>query len=266
MPTLLLSDDSVTVQRMVAMTFAGEGITVTTVNDGEEAIARIAWERPDIVLAGIATPRRNGYDVATFVKSTPELASIPVLLLAGAFDPVDQARADQVRCDGVLVKPFEPQQVVARVKALIAAAKRTPGEGVSGASRPTEPAVSSTVVPPKPESEAAAPTLVREKSLDDYFDRLDAAISTRASARPTAGPDEGVAVPTLESVLEPVAAAEPRTPGSGAVASDALVEEVTRRVIERLGSQAVREVVAGVVADVAERLIREEIARIRNQA
>ena len=108
---LLLADDSVTIQRVVELTFSGEDIQVVTVGDGEQAIARIPVEHPDIVLADIAMPKRSGYEVAAFVKGRPDLSHIPVLLLAGAFEPVDEARAQQVKSDGVLVKPFEPQQV-----------------------------------------------------------------------------------------------------------------------------------------------------------
>jgi DNA-binding response OmpR family regulator len=237
MPTLLLSDDSVTVQRMIAMTFAAEDISVTTVSDGEQAIARIAGERPDIVLASIATPKRSGYEVAAYVKSEPELASIPVLLLAGAFEPVDQVRAGQVRCDGVLVKPLEPQQVVARVKELISRATVNAGTSPEAKARPTE-------------------------TPGDYFDQLDAALAQRSRSVPSSRLVDSGDVPTLDSVLN-----TPRTspPPREVVVTDALVNEVTLRVVDRLGTKAVREVVADVVADVAERLIREEIARIRNK-
>src|SRR6187549_3512311 len=115
MRKLLLADDSVTIQRVIELTFSGEDIQVLAVNDGEQAIARIPAEQPDVVLADIGMPRKGGYDVAAFVKSRPDLSHIPVLLLAGAFEPVDDARAKQVKCDGVLVRPFEPQHVVARV-------------------------------------------------------------------------------------------------------------------------------------------------------
>ena len=116
MQKLLLADDSVTIQRVIELTFSGEDIQVVAVNDGEQAIARIPAERPDIVLADIGMPKKGGYDVAAFVKGRADLEHIPVLLLAGAFEPVDQARAEQVRCDGVLIKPFEPRQVIERVR------------------------------------------------------------------------------------------------------------------------------------------------------
>src|SRR5258705_5347593 len=123
---LLLADDSVTIQRVIELTFSGEDIQVLAVGDGEAAIASISAEKPDIVLADIGMPKRSGYEVSSFVKNNAELAHIPVLLLAGAFEPVDDAKAKEARCDGVLVKPFEPQHVIARVRELIGGAKGSP--------------------------------------------------------------------------------------------------------------------------------------------
>ena len=123
---LLLADDSVTIQRVIELTFSGEDVQVLTASDGDEAVSRITADKPDIVLADIGMPKRSGYDVSAFVKGKPELSHIPVLLLAGAFEPVDDAKAKEVLCDGVLVKPFEPQQVIARVRELIGGAKGSP--------------------------------------------------------------------------------------------------------------------------------------------
>ena len=70
-------------------------------------------------------PERDGYEVAAFVKGDPHLAHIPVLLLTGAFEPVDEARASAVGCDGVLAKPFEPQLLI-RPRERAAGRRRTP--------------------------------------------------------------------------------------------------------------------------------------------
>ena len=118
-PTLLLADDSVTIQRVIELTFADEDIRVITVGDGQQAIDRITADPPDVVLADTGMPQRDGYEVATFIKENPALAHIPVVLLTGAFEPVDEERARQVGCDAVLVKPFEPQMVVKRVRELL---------------------------------------------------------------------------------------------------------------------------------------------------
>src|SRR3990170_1786150 len=103
---LLLADDSVTIQRVIELTFADEDVQVVAVGDGKQAIARVQSDRPDIVLADVGMPERDGYEVAAFIKGNPELAHIPVLLLTGAFEPIDEGRAQAARCDGVLVKPF----------------------------------------------------------------------------------------------------------------------------------------------------------------
>ena len=117
---LLLADDSVTIQRVIELTFADEDVQVIAVGNGADAIERAQRDRPDIVLADVGMPERNGYEVAAFIKGTPHLAHIPVVLLTGAFEPVDEQRARSVGCDGVLVKPFEPQMVITRVKELLA--------------------------------------------------------------------------------------------------------------------------------------------------
>src|SRR3954454_21202286 len=116
---LLLADDSVTIQRVIELTFADEDIQVIAVGNGQDAIDRVQSDCPDIVLADVGMPERNGYEVAAFVKGNPATAHIPVVLLTGAFEPVDEGRARAVGCDGVLVKPFEPQLVLTRVKELL---------------------------------------------------------------------------------------------------------------------------------------------------
>ena len=126
--TLLLADDSATIQRVIEMTFAEEDVRVVTVADGREAIERIASDPPDIVLADTNMPEKDGYDVSAFVKADRALSHIPVVLLTGAFDPVDGNRAREVGCDAVLVKPFEPKAVISRVRELLG----TPADADAG--------------------------------------------------------------------------------------------------------------------------------------
>ena len=341
---LLLADDSVTIQRVVELTFSGEDVQVVTVGDGEQAIARIPVELPDIVLADIGMPKRSGYDVAAFVKGRSDLSHIPVLLLAGAFEPVDETRAKQVHSDGVLVKPFEPQQVISRVRDLIETSRSAPARASVAVS--DVPIGLRAPAPAKAEPSVMAlgtPERGGESKLDDYFTRLDAAFAELGSdkhAMPGLRSDDeydGGDVPTLESLLavsasarleenpptappmpvelreyepvlqhapaartpsavresiepierrnlvadmfdalfaaeqgETVAPAAPYSPprpeSSPAVVTDTLVDEVTRRVLERLAPDAANELVVQIVSEVAERLIREEINRIKAAA
>jgi CheY-like chemotaxis protein len=197
---LLLADDSVTIQRVIELTFADEDVQVIAVGDGSQAIAQLQRERPDIVLADVGMPERDGYEVAAFVKGTAELSHIPVLLLTGAFEPVDEARARAAGCDGVLVKPFEPQMVISRVKELLAG--RRSGASAPAAAAPTPPAVTPAAPAPRdfdlgaPVAAAAPPpSAAPAGSLEDYFDRLDAAFATLESAPAPAAPSPAAAAP-----------------------------------------------------------------------
>lgn len=206
---LLLADDSVTIQRVVELTFSGEDIAVVAVSDGEQAIARIPAEQPDIVLADIAMPKKNGYEVAAFVKEHPTLSKVPVLLLAGAFEPVDEERARKVKCDGVLVKPFETHEVIARVRELLDG-DRAGRRRVEPAPAP-KPAVPEKPVPEKPAAVAAA----RGESIDDYFDRLDAAFASSrpnqaGAPAPSVGSTADTPVPTLETLIGNISPSQPQ--------------------------------------------------------
>ena len=146
--TLLLADASITIQRIVELTFASEDIAVVAFSDGEHAIASLDRSVPDIVLADVGMPGRSGYEVSRYIKNSPPLAHIPVLLLTGAFEPVDQARALEAGCDGILIKPFEPQFVISRVKELLRK--------------------------PKPGS--------KEEEVEEYFEELDKAFANLATS------------------------------------------------------------------------------------
>ena len=117
--TLLLADDSVTIQRVVELTFAHEDVRIVSMSDGERTMQWLDSGRPDLVLVDVGIPEVDGYTIAEHVKKSKKFKGVPVLLMAGAFEPVDEDRSRQIGCDGVIVKPFEPQHLVERVKELL---------------------------------------------------------------------------------------------------------------------------------------------------
>ncbi|MGH9970028.1 MAG: response regulator [Pyrinomonadaceae bacterium] len=104
---LLLADDSITIQKVVALTFADEGVEVVTVSNGNEAIEKLEEVTPDIVLADVFMPPANGYEVCEYIKQNAKLKHIPVMLLVGSFEPFDEAEARRVGADDTLTKPFK---------------------------------------------------------------------------------------------------------------------------------------------------------------
>jgi len=117
---ILVADDNSNIQKMVGLALKDQGIDVVAVGNGEAAVRKIADIKPDLVLADVFMPVRNGYEVCQFVKQDPALAHIPVILLVGAFDPLDEQEAQRVGADGVLKKPFvPPDPLIAMVKAAL---------------------------------------------------------------------------------------------------------------------------------------------------
>lgn len=279
--TLLLADDSVTIQRVVELTFAHEDIRVVSMSDGQKAVSWLDAERPDIVLVDVAVPEVDGYDVAAHVKKSARLKHVPVLLLAGAFEPVDEARSRTIGCDGVIVKPFEPKQLVDRVRELLAASKAPktgkdrdrdrdseraesdpPADAGRARKAPAADAPASGLSPAASGSAASAtagdpPPLELPRAM--WGDPTPAA--ARADAPPHAPPKVSLvnafsALLAAEKTVAPDAQAA--TPAAAPV-SESAIEEAVRRVLARMTGDMVRRI----VHDTAERLIREEIEKIK---
>lgn len=116
---LLLADDSITIQKVVELVLADEGFEIKSVNNGEEALHIIRNFKPDIVLADIDMPKINGYQLCEKIKTHSETKDIPVILLSGAFEPVDEDLVKQVKADGYIIKPFESQELLNKINSTI---------------------------------------------------------------------------------------------------------------------------------------------------
>ena len=154
MPTILVADDNSNIQKMVTLALKDLGITVVAVGNGEAAVRKLPDLRPDVVLADIFMPVRNGYEVCEYVKGDERFAHIPVVLLVGAFDPLDEHEVERVHADGVLKKPFvPPDPLIAMVKSLL---ERGPLSPVA-----SNAAVAAAIAEPAP----AAPRLEKTQQL-----------------------------------------------------------------------------------------------------
>lgn len=117
---LLLADDSITVQKVVSLTFADAGIEVISVGDGNSAMEKFAEFAPDLVMADIHMPGLSGYEICEQIKQNKETRAIPVILLVGAFESFDEVEAKRVGADDHLTKPFQSiQQLVTKVHDLL---------------------------------------------------------------------------------------------------------------------------------------------------
>jgi CheY-like chemotaxis protein len=317
---LFLADDSVTIQRVVELTFAHEDIRVVSVGDGRKAVQWLESEKPDIVLLDVELPELNGFDVAARVRKSPRLRHVPILLLAGAFEAVDEERARNVGMDGIVKKPFEPEQLVLRVKELLSATPPSRPEPTRTGGLRQAPAVGTAA--PEPVATPAVATMARAMEMETPavkrveqpmaaaggggggytpdpplrsvpgFPGLTQAPApppepleppTRpiwetgpagppqharpASAPPHGGPAAGQPKVSLSNAFSALLAAEQTSPPAATaqttavIISESAIEDAVRRVLAKMTD----EVVQRIVLDTAERLIREELEKIRQE-
>lgn len=118
---LLLADDSVTIQKVVNLTFADEGIEVITTGDGNSAMEKLHEIKPDLVMADVNMPGLNGYQICEQIKHDEATRATPVILLVGSFEPFDEEKARAAGADDYLTKPFQSiRQLVSKVTELLA--------------------------------------------------------------------------------------------------------------------------------------------------
>ena len=119
--TVLVADDDADIVRFVEVNLRLEGFQVVTARDGQEALTKALDLQPDVVLLDVLMPRIDGYTVCARLRADQRGAAIPVILLTANFISADQEVARRAGADDFVVKPFDPYELMARVKALIPA-------------------------------------------------------------------------------------------------------------------------------------------------
>jgi CheY-like chemotaxis protein len=117
--TVLVADDDADILRFVEVNLRLEGLRVVTARDGEDALAKAFEVRPDLVLLDMVMPGIDGYAVCARLRADPDLADVPVIMLTANFISADAEAARRAGADALVVKPFDPADLVGKVKALL---------------------------------------------------------------------------------------------------------------------------------------------------
>ncbi len=115
---ILLADDSITIQKVIGIIFGGDEYALTVVDNGKAAVEKALEISPDVLLIDALMPGMSGYEVCETIRANPALSAKPILILTGSFEPFDEDKAKGCGADDFLAKPFESQQIVAKVKEL----------------------------------------------------------------------------------------------------------------------------------------------------
>jgi CheY-like chemotaxis protein len=118
-PTVYFIDDSATMREVIKIAFRKENIHVITCPDASSALAGFGNALPDAVITDVIMPDKDGYEVCEFIKQHEQLAKIPVILMSGVVNRTVAERATAVKADELIRKPFQPQDLVTRVKNLL---------------------------------------------------------------------------------------------------------------------------------------------------
>ena len=235
--TILLADDSVTIQKVVELTFMDEDYAVVAVSDGVAALEKIPEVDPDLVIADVHMPGADGYEVCRQTKASHP--SIPVLLLVGTFEQFDEARAKAAGADGHLKKPFDSQELLSQVESLISSSPPVDADPQAGVPTAEFP-LADFAPPPQAAPPPAADPFADEPAFGDLEPPppYDEALLELDDTRPTAArppEDSGEHFELVEAdageELEPVAEPEPvglEAPPPGvpeAVAAEAVAAE-----------------------------------------
>ena len=125
MSTVLVVDDDPQIVRLVRTYLEQAGFVVATAADGEDALHQIRSARPDLLVLDLMLPGRDGLDVTRAVRRDPGLATLPILMLTARVEDIDRIIGLELGADDYVTKPFNPREIVARVKAIL---RRTQAE------------------------------------------------------------------------------------------------------------------------------------------
>jgi CheY-like chemotaxis protein len=118
-PTVYFIDDSATMREVIKIAFRRESINVITCADAASALGQFEQHPPDVVITDVIMPDQDGYSVCSQIKQNPQLAKTPVILMSGVVNKSVADRAVAVQADELVRKPFQPQELISRVKNLV---------------------------------------------------------------------------------------------------------------------------------------------------
>jgi len=115
---VLVVDDSAVVRELIAVNLQLEGFAVTTAADGDAALELVAEVDPHVITLDVVMPRLAGFDTVARLRSIPETAHIPIVVVTGRAQATDVARGEGLGVEAYLTKPFEPSELVEAVTRL----------------------------------------------------------------------------------------------------------------------------------------------------
>jgi DNA-binding response OmpR family regulator len=116
---VLIAEDEQSIRELIAYRLTQSGYTVMEASDGEEALRLAAADTPDIAVLDVMMPHLDGYQLTARLKEAPATARVPVILLTARVQEADITQGFDAGADDYLRKPFSPDELVSRVRAVL---------------------------------------------------------------------------------------------------------------------------------------------------
>ena len=199
-PTIYFIDDSATMREVIKIAFRRENINVVAYNDAASALSQIEVNRPDVVITDVIMPDKDGYEVCQFIKQNQALNSIPVILMSGVVNKAVAEKAFSVKADELIRKPFQPQDLITRVRHLLKPGMAVPPPPVDVAANaaaalssifqapPQAMATKPRMAPPVPAAPPASPAMHVAAQVFAANTVQGIPVAPAPSAPPAAGP------------------------------------------------------------------------------
>ncbi len=239
---ILLADKSITIQKVVEMLFSGRDYEVVSVSDGDAALNEAARLAPDVILVDVDLPRLDGYSFSAKLKQSPQLATIPVILMMSRDDVYDGVKGRHAGVLDYIAKPFESQEIIGKVKKALAASPPRFVEPSPVESKPEAAPQPMPVPIPTPEARHA-----RQATPSSILDLISEAPS-QSEITPVSATSDDESVYDVEPVVEEV---------EGAFVQDA-------EIALPLGDKAVEEIRVGLGLQDSKKEVQPEIVTFEN--
>jgi CheY-like chemotaxis protein len=264
---ILIVEDSVTMRRVMEMTFAGEDAELLTVESGELALQQGRDFGPDVAFVDASLPGLDGYEVTRQIKADPQLGGTAVVLMASQHRPLDEARASEVGADDHILKPFDTQEAIDKATNLA-------GQAEALYEAPSIPVARPATTPPRPVSQSSYRPTPPPLPVGGRSSRPTPFTSTPLTGAPVAVSSAvASSLPPAAPAASPISSA-PVPAHSSAVGGEAISHSVVERLqtlgltpdqvegVLKLSAEVVERVVWEVVPELAEAMIREELHRL----
>jgi len=204
-PTVYFIDDSATMREVIKIAFRRENMNVITCADAASALAQFEQNKPDVVITDVIMPDQDGYSVCNQIKQHPEFGGTPVVLMSGVVNKSVADKAVAVKADELIRKPFQPQDLIGRVKSLLEPKKAA--ETPAPERRISSPALNNLFAPLAQPRPVSTPPPAEQ--------RVSESVWPRALAEAFVAPRPGDTISSQQTFSQPSAPAQ-RPPASAA--------------------------------------------------